>query len=164
MKNQGAREGSTAVAQQRNHGRLPHTTVQRSILVSWKFYKVLSNPAVSERWRLLEAQHLRKVTIKDLILEQDAAAWSELLLELLAFADMLQQKQLSLTSSVLQVMIMAFSCFVDVQSLSLGIVSTIVASFSSVVASAPCFCAQDSIEFLRASKLPKKRSVVPHAG
>jgi hypothetical protein len=120
--------------------------------VDARVVEVLSNPAVSERWRLLEAQHLRKVTIKDLIFEQDAAAWSALFLELLAFADMLQQKQLSLTSGVLQVMIMACSCFVDVRSLSLGIVSTIVASFSSVVASAPCFCAQDSIEFLRASK------------
>jgi uncharacterized protein HemX len=32
---------------------------------------VLSSPDVSERWKLSEAHHLRKVAIKDLVLKED---------------------------------------------------------------------------------------------
>jgi hypothetical protein len=114
--------------------------------------EVLANPNVSERWRLLEAQHLRRLSIKDLILSEDATAWSALFLQLLDLTDTIQQKQLNLTSGVLQVLIMACSTQVDTGSLPLTLVSTIVASFSSVVASSPCFFAQDSVEYMRAAK------------
>jgi hypothetical protein len=120
--------------------------------VDTRVVEVLSNPAVSERWRLLEAQHLRKLAIKDLIMKEDAAAWSALFLQLLEFTDVIQQKQLSCTSGVLQVMTMACSCQMDARSLSLSLVSAIVASFSSVVATAPCFYAPDSYEYLRSAK------------
>jgi hypothetical protein len=120
--------------------------------VDTRVMEVLSNPAVSERWRLLEAQHLRKLSIKDLILPEDAGKWTDLFLQLLDFTEMIQRKQLNLTSGVLQVMIMACSCQVDARSLSLSLVSAIVASFSSVVASAQCFHSRDSIEFQRAAK------------
>ena len=128
------------------------TASHNSSTVDVRVVEVLSNPNVSERWRLLEAQHLRRLSIKDLILEEDEASWSALFLQLLELTDSIQQKQLNLTSGVLQVMIMACSTQVDAASLPLTLVSTVVASFSSVVASAPCFFAPDSAEFLRAAK------------
>jgi hypothetical protein len=120
--------------------------------VDTRVVEVLSNPAVSERWRLLEAQHLRKLAIENLIMKEDAEAWSAIFLQLLEFTDVIQQKQLKCKSGVLQVMTMACSCQMDVQSLSLSLVSSIVASFSSVVASAPCFYAPGSYQFLRSAK------------
>jgi hypothetical protein len=114
--------------------------------------EVLSNPAVSERWRLLEAQHLRKLAIEDLIFKEDAGSWSELFLQLLDFTAAIQENGLALTSGVLQVLIMAAGTQVDPQLLPLSLVSTIVASFSSVVAEAPCFFTEGTAEYLRASK------------
>ena len=120
--------------------------------VDIRVVEVLSNPAVSERWRLLEAQHLRKLAIEDLILKEDAGSWSELFLQLLDFTAAIQENGLALTSGVLQVLIMAASTQVDPQLLPLSLVSTIVASFSSVVAAAPCFFTEGTAEYLRASK------------
>lgn len=124
----------------------------KSSTVDYRVVEVLSNPAVSERWRLLEAQHLRKLAIEDLILKEDAGSWSELFLQLLNFTAAIQENGMALTSGVLQVLIMAASTQVDPQLLPLSLVSTIVASFSSVVAAAPCFFTEGTAEYLRASK------------
>jgi hypothetical protein len=113
---------------------------------------VLSSPDVSERWKLLEAHHLRKVAIKDLVLKEDMDKWRAIFFQLLEFVDAIQRKQLNLTSGVQQVMIMACSTQLDAQLLPLGLVSTIVASFSAIIASAPCFFAEGSAEYLKAAK------------
>jgi hypothetical protein len=107
---------------------------------------VLSHPEVSERWKLLEAQHLRKMVLKELVPKGDLRAWRALFLQLLEFVDTIQRKRLNLTSGVQQVIIMACSSQIDAYTLPPDLVSTIVASFSTVLASAPCFFAAGSAE------------------
>jgi hypothetical protein len=117
-----------------------------SATVDARVVDVLSNPEVSERWRLLEAQHLRKSVLGELVPKEDVRSWRALFVQLLEFVDAIQRKQLNLTSGVQQVMIMACSSQLDAQTLPLGLVSTMVASFSQVIASAPCFFALGSAE------------------
>jgi hypothetical protein len=81
-----------------------------------------------------------------LVPKEDVRSWRALFVQLLEFVDAIQRKQLNLTSGVQQVMIMACSSQLDAQTLPLGLVSTMVASFSQVIASAPCFFALGSAE------------------